>query len=166
MIEGVIHLEKPEEHWAHIDCRDKTILDLGCGFWTQQERDSGDGTARYFIGQNPRQYIGVDANSNDIARLSAEFPSGIFIEKHISSRDDILSLLNQFNPEVIKCDIEGGECALFEITGLGSLKEIAIETHNGTDIFCAEWMRKAGLNHWRTDLASFCPDIKIIYAKC
>ena len=166
VIEGIINSETPKEHWAHIDCRGKIILDLGCGFWTQQERNSGDGTAKYFLGQKPKQYIGVDSNSGDIARLSLEFPSGIFIEKHISIKDDILSLLSQFSPEIIKCDIEGAECTLFEITSLESLKEVAVETHGGTDIFCIEWMKKVGLNHWRTDLASFCPDIKIIYAKC
>ena len=166
MIEGIINSESPCEHWEHLDCAGKVILDLGCGFWTQQERDSGDGTAKYFLAQKPKKYIGVDSNSGDISRLSLEFPNGIFIERHISSKDDILRLLSQFNPEVIKCDIEGSECALFEIISIESLKEVAIETHGGTDIFCLEWITRVGLNHFRTDLASFCPDIKIIYAKC
>lgn len=166
MIEGVIHSENPQEHWAHLNCEGETILDLGCGFWTQEERDSGNGTAKYFIGQNPKQYIGVDSNAGDIKRLSAEFSSGVFFEKSITSKQDILSLINQFNPTMIKCDIEGMEIALFSIENRHSIKEVAIETHNSTDIPCLKWMNDVGLNHWRTDLASFCPEIKIIYAKC
>ena len=49
MIEGIIHSEAPHEHWAHLNAKGKIVLDLGCGFWTDAERKSGDGTANYII---------------------------------------------------------------------------------------------------------------------
>ncbi|NBW13907.1 MAG: hypothetical protein EBR82_38480 [Caulobacteraceae bacterium] len=166
MTEGIIHSENPQEHWEHLNCRDEIIIDLGCGFWTQKERELGNGTAKYFIGQNPQKYIGVDINADDIKRLSSEFPEGTFIEKVILNKEDILSLINQFNPTIIKCDIEGMETSLFAINNRHSIKKVAIETHNGTDVPCIKWMKEIGLNPYRMDSASFCPEIKIIYGKC
>ena len=131
MIEGIIHSENPREHWEHINCKGKTILDLGCGFWTEGERSLGDGTAKYFINQTPKQYIGLDHNGGDIRRLSEEFPQGIFYHKPIRSKEDILELLEEHKPEVIKCDIEGMETALFGLQEKYSIEQIAIESHHG-----------------------------------
>ena len=166
MIEGVIHSENPREHWEYLNCKDRVILDLGCGFWTEAERNLGDGTAKYFIGQNPKQYIGVDYNGVDIKRLSAEFPQGIFYEKSIKGEADILELINAHKPQVVKCDIEGMETALFGLQEKYSIEQIAIESHHGNDDGCLGWMRGVGLAPWRIDLVSFCSEIKVIYGKC
>ena len=86
------------EHWEPLDCRSKVILDLGCGFWTESERVAGNGTAKYFITQDPIKYIGIDSNGADINRLSKEFPHGVFIEKPIRCSEDILAILLEFKP--------------------------------------------------------------------
>lgn len=166
MINGVIHSENPIDHWAHINASDKVVLDLGCGFWTDEERKSGNGTARYFISQNPRKYIGIDSNRSDIQRLSGEFKDHIFLEERIQSKEQIINLVCQHNPELVKCDIEGSEIALFGLNDAITIREIAIETHNNLDGACLAWMLKVGLTPWRIDTASFCQDIKIIYGKC
>lgn len=166
MIRGTIHSENPMEHWEPLDCRGKAILDLGCGFWTQSERDAGNGTAKYFITQDPIKYIGVDLNGQDIERLSKEFPQGIFIQKRIQSTIDILGLLSEHKPTIVKCDIEGMEDALFGLTSSHGIFEIGIETHHGREKACMDWLNKVGLTPWKFDSASFCPEISVIYGKC
>jgi hypothetical protein len=166
MTEGVIHSENPKEHWEHLNCSGKIILDLGCGFWTEEERQSGDGTTKYFIRQSPKQYIGLDHNGADIRRLSGEFPQGIFYHKPIRAKEDILELIMAHNPQIIKCDIEGMETALFELKEKYSIEQIAIESHHGNDEGCLGWMRRVGLIPWRIDRVSFCSEIKVIYGKC
>lgn len=166
MIEGVIHSENPKEHWEHLNCNGKIILALGCGFWTEEERQAGDGTTKYFISQNPKQYVGLDHNGADIRRLSDEFPQGIFYHKPVRAKEDILELITEHNPQIIKCDIEGMESAFFGINQRYSIEQIAIESHHGNDDPCLEWMRKVGLIPWRIDLVSFCSEIKILYGKC
>jgi SAM-dependent methyltransferase len=166
MINGIIHSENPLEHWEHLDCRGKIILDLGCGFWTKEERDAGNGTAKYFISQNPIKYIGIDINSGDIQRLTKEFPQGVFIEKAIRSTIDILEVLNEYHPSVIKCDIEGMEDALFGLSSSKGILEIGIETHNGRERACLDWLTRVGLTPWRIDSVSFCGEINVIYGKC
>lgn len=166
MIEGMIYSENPREHWAHLNAKSKVILDLGCGFWTEQERQEGRGTANYFISQSPQKYIGIDCNGADIQRLSSQFKDHIFIEKRIETSDQISDLIFQHNPTIIKCDIEGAERALFGLKDRLTIEEIATETHIGTDGECLQWMLKVGLIPWRIDGASFCSEIKIIYGKC
>ena len=166
MICGTIHSESPAEHWQHLNCGGKVILDLGCGFWTQEERDAGNGTAKYFIGQNPIKYIGADINSGDIQKLTKEFPQAVFNNQPIRYAKDILDLLNQYQPSVIKCDIEGMEDALFGLDHRHSICEVAIETHNGREKACLDWCASVGLNPWRFDSVSFCKGINVIYAKC
>lgn len=166
MIEGVIHSENPQEHWKHLNAHKKVVLDLGCGFWTEEERQSGNGTANYFIGQAPLKYVGVDCNSGDTQRLSEQFKEHIFLEAIIQSKEQILDLIYAYNPALVKCDIEGAESALFQLNDRLSIREIGIETHNGLDGNCLAWMLRVGLTPWRIDIASFCPDIKIIYGKC
>lgn len=166
MISGVIHSENPLEHWEHLDCRGKVILDLGCGFWAQAERETGNGTAKYFISQDPIKYIGVDINAADIQRLTKEFPQGIFIEKAIRYTGDILAILKEHKPSVVKCDIEGMEDALFGLSSSEGILEVGIETHHGKEKACLDWLAKVGLNPWRLDSVSFCKEINVIYGKC
>lgn len=167
MIEGVINSEAPQEHWAHLSGTGKRILDLGCGFWTQAERDEGNGTTRFFSSHNPASYVGVDHNSNDIQKLRAEFPSHKFIDKTIICADDIKAIVQEERPSLVKCDIEGMERYLFQLEERFSICEIGIETHSGElEAQCLDWLNKVGLVPWRIDSASFCPEIKIIYGKC
>jgi hypothetical protein len=166
MICGTIHSETPAEHWEHLNCEGKIILDLGCGFWTQEERDAGNGTAKYFIGQSPLKYIGTDINSGDIQRLTKEFTQGVFIEKAIRCTGDILAILKEHKPSMVKCDIEGMEDALFGLSSSESILEIGIETHNGREKACLDWLARVGLNPWRFDSVSFCKEINVIYGKC
>jgi len=166
MIEGIIHSENPEQHWEHIKAEGKTILDLGCGFWTEEERQKGDGTAKYFIGQNPTKYIGLDINAQDIQRLAVEFPQAVFIAAPIRSPADILELLDKFKPQVIKCDIEGMEIALLGLKDRQGIEQIAIESHYNNEGLLIEWMSRVRLNPWRIDKVSFCSQIKVLYGKC
>lgn len=166
MIRGTIDSESPNEHWADLDATGKIMLDLGCGFWTEEERQKGNGTSRYFISQNPIKYIGIDSNSKDIKRLSNEFPQGIFIEKSIGTTKDVLNLILEYRPNIIKCDIEGMEDALFGLNSRDGINEIGIETHMGREQACIDWLNKVGLTPWKFYSVSFCQEINVIYGKC
>jgi len=38
MTEGIITSESPEIHWEHLNVVGGRVLDLGCAFWTESER--------------------------------------------------------------------------------------------------------------------------------
>jgi hypothetical protein len=125
----VVHSENPIEHWSDItDVKDKIILDLGCG-WLFQPFDS---TPEYFINRGAKKIIGLDASCGEINQLKEKYPEHIFICKTIDKLEDLTSLFTEYQPQVIKMDIEGYESLMKFVKPeqFSSVEEIAVEYHN------------------------------------
>lgn len=125
--------EEPIEHWYFLTPKDKIILDLGCNRFY-----SSISTAEWFIGEGAKELIGVDLSLCDF-----EHPNFINHIDIIDSTDKIKKYL-QYNPQIIKCDIEGAEIYFDGIDELPSVEEIAIEYH--TELIKPFIERK--LNEW------------------
>lgn len=166
MIKGNITSELPEIHWEHLNVSGGKVLDLGCGFWTEAERQEGNGTAKYFLSQKPALYIGVDINKQDIITLSSQYENGRFLCEAVSNEKQIEEWIAQHKITHIKCDIEGAENHLLKMNDVGSLKEIAIELHHSNEGDFLAWFDSIGFECYRHDSVSFCPQIGVIYAKC
>ena len=166
MTRGVITSESPEIHWEHLNVSGGRVLDLGCGFWTQEERQDGNGTTKYFLSQKPELYIGIDINQQDITTLSSQYADGKFLCEMVSSERQIGEWIAQHKITHIKCDIEGAENHLLKIKDVGLLKEIAIELHHSNEKDFLAWFEQIGFECYRHDSVSFCPEISVIYAKC
>jgi hypothetical protein len=167
MIKGVITSESPEIHWEHLNVSGGRVLDLGCGFWTEAERQEGNGTAKYFLSQKPEFYMGVDINEGDIKRLSEEYPQGNFICEKADASNQIDGWIREHSITHIKCDIEGDETQFLPLSSIYNLKEIAIELHY-SDTWLkefGEWFKSIGFEFYRHDSVSFCSEISVIYAR-
>lgn len=127
-----IKSERPEKHWEMVDCRNKSILDLGCAYNDtddEKTRQNKLGTPHYFIGQNPSAYLGIDCYEPDVEQLKKEFPQARFICDVINSPGQIRSYILDSRPQIIKCDIEGAEINFFGLPKLPFVEEICIELH-------------------------------------
>jgi len=167
MTKGIITSESPEIHWEHLNVAGGRVLDLGCGFWTEAERQEANGTTKYFLSQKPDFYMGVDINQGDIKTLSQQYPQGRFLCEAVESSGQIESLIKDNSITHIKCDIEGYETQLLPIGNAHKLKEIAIELHY-SDTWLKEfvgWFDSIGFECYRHDSVSFCAEISVIYGR-
>ena len=167
MTKGVITSEAPKIHWEHLNVAGGRVLDLGCAFWTEGERQEGNGTTKYFLSQKPEFYLGVDINQGDITTLSQQYQQGKFLCEMVHSPEQISGWMKEHSITHIKSDIEGYENKLLEIKDVGCLKQIAIELHfNSTSAkdFLA-WFDSIGFECYRHDSVSFCSEISVIYGR-
>lgn len=167
MTKGVITSEAPQIHWEHLNVDGGRVLDLGCAFWTEGERQEGNGTAKYFLSKKPAFYMGVDINQPDIEMLSKQYPNGVFRCELVNSSEQILSWVKENSITHIKCDIEGYEAKLLEIRNPETLKQIAIELHHSSFLLqeFIDWFGRIGFECYRHDSVSFCSEISVIYGR-
>ena len=124
--------ERPEEHWWMVNCKGKSILDLGCAYNDVDEektRENKLGTPHYFMGQEPSAYLGVDSYQPDIDQLKTEFPQARFLCESIDSPEKIRGYIIDSHPQIIKCDIEGAEMFFLGLSKVSFVEEICVELH-------------------------------------
>ena len=114
--------EEPEIHWPFLKVKDKVVLDLGCGIFY-----SKISTPDWFISEGAKKVIGVDMGENT-------YENFIYHKQAIASKFDLLKLINEYNPDLIKCDIEGAEVYFEDIYAddMGSVHQFAVEYHDNT----------------------------------
>lgn len=116
----IIRSEEPIDHWGFLDIKGKVILDLGCGKFS-----STISTADWFLLNGASKVIGVDMGSN-------EYLDGVhYIQMCIDSKEKLQTLIRDYEPQIIKADIEGAEIHFKELSSLGNTIELAIEYHSG-----------------------------------
>ena len=135
-------LEHPEIHWDKIPIKGKVILDLGAGHWNSCVPT----TPEWFMAHGAAHVIAVDLNKESlriVESLAREIRGSEgkldVINKEISSPEDISVLINKYNPDAIKCDIEGAEIHLINVDDVdfSKVKHYAVECH----LFSNEEMR-------------------------
>lgn len=164
-----IESENPKEHWWMVNCRGKSILDLGCAYNDIDEektREKKLGTPHYFIGQEPSAYLGVDSYQPDIEELKIEFPQARFICESIDSSEKIRGYIIDSKPQIIKCDIEGAEIFFLGLSKLSFVEEICIELH-GPHIEkpFLEWSNGLGFFLQERAVLAKHPHISVAYLK-
>lgn len=119
--------EEPLEHWGFMQVMGKRVLDLGCSYFGNEHSQS---TPEFFIEQGASVVIGVDLTLESMARVND--PNIALIEMRVDNANELDALFLRFEPDVVKCDIEGAELHLFAL-GEGTFRmpsEYAIETHS------------------------------------
>lgn len=133
MIEYVIESENSTDHWPYFEVEGKNVLDLGCGRWYTE--DLNECSPIYFGIKNANKVVGVDGNPDDINFYTSSTegnPKFVFISEHISNASQVKSMIDEHSITALKCDIEGGEICLLDLTAsdLESITELAIEFHS------------------------------------
>jgi len=131
----LINSEDARIHWKYLDVSDKIVLDLGCGLWDVS--DIKESSPVYFKNKGAKKIIGVDMNADDMRIFQDYFQENFpgdgseFIVKEIANTNDFLELITKYQVESIKCDIEGFEKVMFDITKeqVKNIKNISVEYH-------------------------------------
>jgi glycosyltransferase involved in cell wall biosynthesis len=129
-----INSEHPYEHWSFLDVKDKTVLDMGCSFYDATYNPGMLSSAEWFVQTGANIVIGFDANPYEVDKYNTVYrnnPKYKVFKLFVDSTEKIRDLL-QYNPEVIKCDIEGGEIYFKDITKdeMKFVEQIGIEYHD------------------------------------
>ena len=120
-----IYGEDYEETWGKIDYQNKRVLDIGA--------DIGS-TADYFIRKGAKEVVAVEGGEEFYEKLEAnakDHPQIKPLFLWIDSPEKFTALINEHHPDIVKCDIEGGEVHLADVedTVFRSVPEYLIETH-------------------------------------
>lgn len=113
--------EEPDEHWRMVHPEDKVVLDLGCGKFY-----SSISTAEWFVNKGAKSVIGIDLS--DIKYKNERLTTHVI---RINSTQILQDLIDNYQPELIKCDIEGAEIYFGGIKSIPA-NEFAVEYHDET----------------------------------
>ena len=118
-----------EEHWRYINPKDKVILDLGC--------DSGSSMS-WFFEKGAKKVIGVDGDPEKWPAILENYgndPDAVCLKILIENSQQINELIEQYEPDLVKSDIEGAEMAFLElnIETASKVKEYIIEAHRNSE---------------------------------
>jgi hypothetical protein len=129
--------ESPVDHWFMLPVKGKIVLDLGSGIW-----DHSLPTPIYFLQQGAEQVIGVDGSHQSYEWFEQNLQDDRFIQHMdmIDSKGKFELFLGHYRPDVIKCDVEGGELHLASLNPslFVSVMDMAIEYHDPTTKFVSE----------------------------
>jgi len=130
-----IKSEDPEDHWSYLRVNNKRVLDLGCGRW--ETADFNRTTPIYFLSKGAKFVVGVDINQDEIDFFKDKnIDKTDFIQLNVNNIKTLTDLINLYNIQTIKMDIEGHERIILD--GLAedfkSIENIAIEYHIGADV--------------------------------
>ena len=136
-----IYTENPKTRWEFVNVDQKRVLDLGCGRpWALGGEEAWERleTPEYFLEMGADFVIGIDDRPEEIEYFKSLFrgtdrESNVFFEeKQIQRAEDVKDLITRFEPDCIKCDIEGKEILLEDLEDytLSLVSEYYIETHS------------------------------------
>lgn len=146
-----INSEHPHEHWSFLDVKNKIVLDMGCSFYEATYNPGMLSSVEWFVQMGAHIVIGCDANSYEVDKYNVVYrnnPKYKVFKLFVDSSEKIKDLL-KYNPEVIKCDIEGGEIYFNDITKeeMECVQQIGIEYHDEA----TKQMCESKLSEWGFD---------------
>lgn len=131
MINYTIPSENSSDHWPYFNVSGENVLDIGCGIWYTKDMEE---TSPIFFAKTANSVVAIDANDKDIETYKEYVDRDekfTFVREIVSNVQQIRDLINEHSITALKCDIEGHEKVLLELTSadLKSVTEMAIEFH-------------------------------------
>jgi hypothetical protein len=166
-----VSVENPDQHWEYINVKGKRVLDLGCGDFGNAIILPYHSTLEYFLENEASFVLGVDFNNIDIENLTnrVDLNKVKTLTMSINNPQQIINLIEENNIDVIKCDIEGAESALFDVPreNFRKVEEYYIETH-GEDLhtMCISKLTECGYDIYAEIILSHTGGVcKVLFAK-
>jgi len=133
MIYHDIISENSEHHWPFLDTKNKIVLDLGCGRHDTSIFEQS--SPIYFGNKGAKKIIALDARQGEIDYFNSNNPDPekyVFGCKMIENTNDILSLIKEYQIDVLKIDIEGYENRMYDLTkdDMSNISDLGIEYHS------------------------------------
>lgn len=127
-----IKSEDSTDHWLYFNIDNENVLDLGCGRWYTTNYDE---LSPIFFAKKATTVVGVDCNKDDIDFYKERTKGNLkftFVHQCINDINQVKELLTLYNITALKCDIEGAEKVLLDLTteDLKQIDELAIEFHS------------------------------------
>ncbi len=141
-INYIIKSEDSTDHWPYFDVDNHNVLDLGCGRWHTPDFEQ---LSPIYFSKKANLVIGVDCSQDEINFFNdktKDNPKFTFISECINNSKQVIDMISKYNITALKCDIEGAEESLLDLTkdDLSVIKEFAIEFHS--DISKEEFKKK------------------------
>ena len=166
-----ISVENPDQHWEYVNVKGKRVLDLGCGDFGNATILSYPSTFEYFLENDASFVVGVDYNNIDIENLTnkVDLNKVKTLTMSIDNPQQIINLIEENNINIVKCDIEGAESALFDVPeeNFKKVEEYYIETHS-EDLHarCISKLTECGYNIYAEIILSHTGGAsKVLFAK-
>jgi phage anti-repressor protein len=125
-----IKTENPSEHWGFLECDGRTVLDLGHGIWEQDTEP----TPIYFLKEKATLVVGVDPSQPSYNWYKDNLKTERFVQHndYIDGPNKFQMYLRYYRPHVVKCDIEGSEIYMGNLTkeDFETVREMGIEYHS------------------------------------
>lgn len=167
-----INSEDPVLHWEYVNVKDKIVLDLGCGDFGNAGNLPYSTSLEYFLIKEAAFVLGVDMLTSDInviKSFESKYSNFSAINAMVHSPEQIKDLIVNNNIQIVKCDIEGSEAALFDLDDefFVLIEEYYIETHT-PDLYnrCILKLTNCGYDIYeQISLAQTGDVCKVIFAK-
>jgi SAM-dependent methyltransferase len=168
--------EHPADCWSAvcIHAPDARILDLGCGFGKPGSDCDVNGwsTSLTFAAYGASLVVGVDRSRGDLDRLTDTatrdrcFNRIVYLPIDVGCVMDVHALLWYVRPDVIKCDIEGAERYLFEVTLPPETRLVSIKCyHTQLEAQCLLWLSDQLFEVFANQSTAAVPITKVITGK-
>ncbi len=120
------HGENYDDHYGFINWNGKVVLDCGADYGS---------TAKFFFSRGAKKVIAVEFDNqywDALVALSKESEI-IPVRKFLATAGDFEDLIDNYDVDIIKVDIEGGETGLLDVSCeyLRKIPEFAVEYHGG-----------------------------------
>lgn len=165
--------EHPKEHWEFIDCEGKVAIDLGCGRWEKVEKRDPDWptTPEWLVQRGALHVYAFDIDPEEVAWYNANVDPTQQVTtqlKGIYTVEDAREIWNTYKPKVVKCDIEGYESAILDLTDeeFSTVDLWALETHSNEleDRFKARF-RQCGYELFGYIYLTHATHVRVLFAK-
>lgn len=142
IVSYIINSENSVDHWPYFNVDNHNVLDLGCGRWHTPDFEQ---LSPIYFSKKANLVVGVDCSEDEISFFTdktKENSKYVFIHQCIDNSEQVKDMISKHNITALKCDIEGAEEALLDLTkeDLSVIKELAIEFH--TDFLREEFKKK------------------------
>lgn len=132
----LVNSEEPDKHWEFVSVLGQRVLDLGCGDFGRISSLPYPSTVEYFLIKGASYVVGIDSLDPDVNAIIdnlKDYENKFSIQTaNIQDSSILIDLIKNNDIDIVKCDIEGAEIHLLNISDdiFSNVEQYYIETHD------------------------------------